>query len=519
MTTTKTATKSATQRNQRTTSSTRKPRRTAERSSPLADVGVPSPYALAESIVGHRIDWDTVVDRRALLEQVFQTPYADLFSPSNGSPLYIGQDRRDDGTVTRRRPSLRRGDAAEIDVEDVRTLADLVARFDRTKAADIPVRSVESGGSDLVVRLGETAPQRDSRWSRIFDDRLIDILFPHRLGYHPDGLSWSDGGRFYNEGTEFLDPVQGQVGDCYLIAAMSSVAWSMPFAIVDRNRATAVDNESFRHQIGFTGNDGVETVEVTDQILLASWGGTQFARSSETGEVWPAVYEKAYAKWRLGEPTDYPAIPNIAGGDPSIACRQLTGLRDYRNWHNSYTPAQILDLVKAHTTSGRTTTPMVSWTHGNDGENPNDASDIAYRDANVVAGHAYSVLGWMQRREYVFDAVDLHHLYRIQPTIPDWPVPGPDPSPFIGGSIPVTTANRVALEARLAWPLRSRRVDYVVLRNPWGYCEGSGPSVAAGSHRGFDISWWRHIPLGTNGVFAMELNAYHRYFAGTGGAH
>ena len=112
-----TATKKATQRSTRSASPPRKPRRTAERSGPLADVGVPSPYALAESIVGHRIDWDAVIDRRALLEQIFETPYADLFSPSNGSPLYIGQDRRDDGTVVRRRPSLRRDDAGETDFD------------------------------------------------------------------------------------------------------------------------------------------------------------------------------------------------------------------------------------------------------------------------------------------------------------------------------------------------------------------------------------------------------------------
>ena len=99
------------------------------------------------------------------------------------------------------------------------------------------------------------------------------------------------------------------------------------------------------------------------------------------------------------------------------------------------------------------------------------------------------------------------------------PRPGPDPGPFVGGSIPVTTANRAALEARFAWPLRSRLVDYVVLRNPWGFCEATGSSVASGTDRAYDISWWRDIPLGTNGVFAMEISAYHRYFAGTGGAH
>ena len=110
--------------------------------------------------------------------------------------------------------------------------------------------------------------------------------------------------------------------------------------------------------------------------------------------------------------------------------------------------------------------------------------------------------------------------------IPDWtipdgpfPGPGPDPGPFVGGSIPVTPANRMYLETRFRFPLRTRLVDYVVLRNPWGYCEATGSSVTSGAHRAHDISWWRDIPLGTDGVFAMEIGAYHRYFAGTGGAH
>jgi hypothetical protein len=42
--------------------------------------------------------------------------------------------------------------------------------------------------------------------------------------------------------------------------------------------------------------------------------------------------------------------------------------------------------------------------------------------------------------------------------------------------------------------------------------------VAAGEHRAVDVDWWRSIPLGADGVFAMEINAFHRYFAGTGGA-
>ncbi|MEO6629283.1 MAG: C2 family cysteine protease [Aquihabitans sp.] len=522
-------TSTTTKANSRSATKTRVPKRPAATAkggrdaAPLADIGVASPYALAEMISRRHIDWDSVPNRPALLEDVFQTPYQDLFDPASGSPLYIGQQVQSNGSVVRSRPDFDRErlakEDASIDFEGVRTMADLVERFGSAHLAEIPIRSLFGMQTGLHLDLGETMDARQRRFAGLFDLELIDILFPLQLGYHPPGYTWQDTGSFFNEATEFFDPVQGGVGDCYFIAAMSSVAWAMPHVIVDRNRATGVDNQRFKHQIGFYGPSGVENVEVTDNILVSSGGYTTYATSKEAGEIWPAVYEKAYAKWRLGEVSDFPAIPNIAGGDPSMACAALTGLADYRNWHNSFTAPQILQLVKNHTTNGRTTTPMISWTYGSGPE-----GDVAYRDANVVAGHAYSVLGWLQRTEWQldrhFDPID------IIPRL-DWPypAPGPGPEPFRGfvggGASSALDASQVHnLELRRAGiNLRPRQVDYVVLRNPWGYCEGTGPSVASGDYRAVDTDWWRTIPLGVDGVFAMEINAYHRYFAGTGGAH
>jgi len=503
-------------------------------SAPLADIGVPSPYALAELIAHRSIDWNAVPNRPALLEQIFQTPYGDLFDPASGSPLYIGQTLRSDGSVLRQRPEFSHGSGkarseasrfdTDADLSDVRDLAQLVKRLGTQSLSDVPVRNAFTSANSVVVELGETASARSLRFERLFDRGIIDILFPELLGYHPAGFTWQDVGRFYNEATEFLDPVQGYVGDCYVIAAMSSVAWSMPYVVADRTRATGMDNESFVHQIGFHGAQGLEQVEVTDRILVSNGSSVEYARSKEPGEIWPAVYEKAYAKWRLGEPTDYPAIPNIAGGDPSIACVALTGLSDYRNWHSSFTASQILQLVKDHTTNGRTTTPMVAWTYGS-----GQQADVAYRDANVVAGHAYSVLGWMRRNELVRSS---RITDEIIPAVirPDLPTPGPGPLEVRAGT-PIGTGVSDDLVGRLDAGVAGRwtpgglfdhvvrPVDYVVLRNPWGFCEGTGPSVATGAHQARDVDWWRSVPLGADGVFAMEINAYHRYFAGTGGAH
>lgn len=514
----------------------------------LAHTGVPNPYALAELLTGRRIDWANVADRHALLEDIFQTPYRDLFDPANGSPLYIGQSVQADGSVRRARPdwaALRAADAPpagpssvelvndavaeqhaahgnRADVRQVRSLSDLVKQLGSGKPGDVPIRRLVDLGSSVVVEFGETTAARDLRFSRIFDRRLIDILFPLGLGYHPDGMNWEDTGRFYNEATEFLDPIQGAVGDCYLIAALSSVAWSLPFTIGDRTRATGMDNESFVHQIGFHGSKGLELVEVTDRVLVAG-SNPQFARSKEAGETWPALYEKAFAKWRLDEPTDYPAIPTIAGGDPSEACAQLTGLAAYRNWHDNYSTAQILQLVKSHSVDGRTTTPMVAWTF-----DTGTGHDVDYADADVVANHAYSVLGWMRRLEWRTDQVFVPDLVEQVVT---GPIIGPGPVQRSGSPATVASLGRAegaAFPARRSdidavplsglFGLSPRWVDYVVLRNPWGTSEATGSAVAAGTDVTRDISWWRSIPLGVDGVFAMEINAFHHNFAGTGGA-
>jgi hypothetical protein len=469
----------------------RKLRRTE---SPLANTGVPNPYALAEIIANRSIDWDHIDNRPALLEEIFQTPYAQLFDPANGSPLYVGRVQRPDGTIVRERPRLKDHadstssdlDAVDVpDVSDVRTFTELAQRLGVKSLADLPIRAVRSTRTGTVVEFSETAKAHTQRFERIFDSRVLDILFPRERGYHPDGFDWTDEGRFYNEGTEFLDPVQGGVGDCYFIAALASVAWSMPLAVADKTRATGHDNQSFKHQISFFGNAGWSSVEVTDRILT-SGGRPTFARSAEAGEIWPAVYEKAYAKWRLGTSDDFPAIPNIAGGDPSMAARALTGLQDYRNWHSSFTAAQILDLVKSHSTGGRTTTPMVAWTHGGDSAE----GRVAYTDANVVGDHAYSVLGWMRRYEPI-------RRLTVDPPI-----------------LPARAASVLD-----TYQLTLRPVDYIVIRNPWGFFEATGSAVAGGTHQAVDVDWWRTITLGQGGVFAMEVSAFHRYFAGTGGAH
>jgi hypothetical protein len=487
-------------------------------STKIPNTGVASPYALAELVLRRRINWDSVPNRPALLEEILQTPYENLFDPTLGSPLYVGQNRNKDGSVSRSRPEFSTETASDAkrntNTQAVSNLAELVDALGGKQLAEIPVRALASGlGGRLIVELGESLKARSERFGRLFRPELIDILFPKlELGYHPAGMTWKDGGRFYNEAAEFFDPVQGAVGDCYLIAALSSVAWARPFTITDAARATGSDSESFSHRMTFYNNGTQQNFEVTDKILIDDNGNVPFCRSSESGETWPSLYEKAYARMRLNEASDFPAIPNIAGGDPVGASAQLTGLTPTYMWHSSFTAAEVLAAVQSHSSQGRTTSPMTAWTYGDGAE-----ADIAYRDANVVAGHAYSVLGSMRRNEFRRDRIDIRkELFPIE--IPDVFPPVPEPGPFLQLSSAGLTATRFA-ESNLIDHISIKGVvpvDYLIVRNPWGFSEATGSSTTGGSHQARDVDWWRNVQLGSNGVFAIEVNAFHRYFAGIG---
>jgi hypothetical protein len=491
--------------------------------------GAPSPYALAELATGRAVDWSAVSDRVSVLEEIFDTPYSELISAAD-SPLFYGSNFRDDGTVVRERPfrtphdvrdnDAEREDAGLPDVASARTLAELVSALDDPSLEDVPVRGAAFSKGRLVAELGETDSLRDRRLARFFDERLLDVLFPVERGYHPPGFSWQDTGRFFDETAEFFDPVQGQVGDCYLIAALASVAWASPHTISDRTRAIGPGQDAFTHRISFFRDGGWQSVEVSDRVLVAN-GGSQgyYARSAEPGEIWPGVYEKAFAKWRFGTSDDFPQIPDLAWGDPVGAAVNITGGSGYYRWHSSFTASQILTTIKSHSVSGRTTTPMVAWSHG--GGSPE--ATTAASEAGIVASHAYSVLGWLRRTEWVRrHRFDLHAPLRIPELDLAVPRPEPGPLPVAGPAVGGLAGPEIVRPDRLIDSILDQwvpvSVDYVVLRNPWGFAEGTGSSTATGGYTARDVDWWRTTTLGQGGTFALEIGAYHRYFAGTGGA-
>lgn len=433
-----------------------------------------NPYALAELIAGRKLNWKEMPDTRRMLEDILQTPYEELFDPIYEGPLYTGlQLNRNMQLEPVRSPLLDievRLDINDfeqpIDALDIRTLADLGPRFNTEDIGKIEVQHAEMEGS-RYLRLMLRLPERD-RWQRLAQVLTKDIVAsisydPKTVGnskdWTPPNGTWSDPGTFFNEAAEFFDPIQGSVANCYYIAALAAVAWAKPHLIRHITRATGLNNQQFTNIIYFykpdSGGQIDKQIEVTDSVPLTAGGNFIYARSSEAGEIWPAVYEKAYAKLKTGTSGDHPDITATAWGDCVWATAQLTGGKRHYYSNPDHSADALWNLVRANSLSRRTFNPMTAWTY-----NSGTATEkkIIYSDANIVASHCYTVLGWDYRN--------------------------------------------------------GRK--YIVLRNPWGNTEATA-SVATGNWFAYDISWWRPVNLATiDGTFAIEASAFKTYFAGMG---
>jgi hypothetical protein len=417
------------------------------------------------------------------LEDVLDTPYEELFDPVFEGPLYLGMRLDAQGRIEQVRSPLLDVEFKDdiTDLEDpeynapleIRTLADLGPRYQVADIGTIPVLHFEEAGRHhlrLVIRTPHG--QRLERLARLLPPETVRaIAFDPTMSPDldlvlPKGGTWAEKGRFFNETAEFFDPIQGSVGNCYLIAAQSAVAWTRPFLIRHMTRATGMQQQQFTNLVQFfPKKPGVyevastpDSVEVTS-LLPVKNGNLIYARSFEAEEIWPGVVEKAFAKWKTGHTGDWPWIPATAKGDPVLATAQITGGKPQKWLTKDLSAQELYNKILANSRFNTTINPMTAWTYDTgDGKKKTDGSKLAYGDVNIVADHAYAVLGHGR----------LHGQY------------------------------------------------FVILRNPWGHTEATFGTLNT-SILLRDISWWRPIDLNvSDGVFALEMQVFKEYFEGLG---
>jgi hypothetical protein len=194
-----------------------------------------------------------------------------------------------------------------------------------------------------------------------------------------------DGDLFVN-GISPEDVVQGQIADCYLVAALSATAKAHPDLIANGIKPAGRGGFEVRFfERGYSGKYTEVWVKVDADLATAKGGSSPaYARSGEKNErgmeLWPAIYEKAYAVWKKG----YDKMGE--GGSSQAALEALCGNR-VQSTTLSYTPEdQIWKKLQAASKDGAMMKAASAGTHGKDQE------DI-YKDTNLYAWHAYTLMG------------------------------------------------------------------------------------------------------------------------------
>lgn len=170
------------------------------------------------------------------------------------------------------------------------------------------------------------------------------------------------------------DALQGQVGDCYFISALAAVARSRPELLqraVQANRDGTYTVTFFERR---SASAKPSPVAVTiDGTFANRRGRLEYAAARETRELWPMIFEKAYAQWKGG-------FDAIEGGMSATAIEALTGLSpDFFAVTSDSKPDQLFQRLKEATAGGACAVAL---------SKPWDPSE-----QGVVADHAYTLLG------------------------------------------------------------------------------------------------------------------------------
>lgn len=395
-------------------------------------IGIINPRALVEAVLGQEVDWKQA-DSNRLIEEVLERDYQDLIT-NKDSILFAGRDEK---VTVRKEPDLE-------DLQATVNLNDLNSKV----GAGLKVANLEKRGNRISLDL--VIPEmRDKVLSRNhLTPKLKELLIPNAAPTRNSGNNeFCENGLFVNYSPNRYDSImQGAVGNCYFLAALSSIAWVHPGILnrIDIDQSGSDDPLRYYHYFAGGGHKDSD-----------GWGGTNskyytegyqalpvYGRSRDwkNGDNWVSYWEQMYASYRFGGSDIRAAILSTNGGWPDYALREISGSRWWAmsTFHlksNSESALRSLMFDKTDS-SWKTNVPMTAWTY---------STNLS----NLPIGHAYSVLGVI----------------------------------YLSGDY------------------------YVIIRNPWGHTEPSGGGMLSGeylkNHFGKNEKWrfsdW-------DGIFAMRTD-------------
>lgn len=190
------------------------------------------------------------------------------------------------------------------------------------------------------------------------------------------------GAAVYSQFPTYTDPVQGIARNCYLVASLASMAWVNPANITKRISTTSKNGQTGEN-VSFTQGPG--TVFVSRKFCLDANGNFQYCRSSQGGELWPSIYEKAYARaFLIGGPSES-NWDTFNWDAVSWEGNSLQGLARLYSGSSFQYAASSIDsggiLNSFVDPYGKTKYPAIAWTPP--GGNP----------SGISSDHTYSLLG------------------------------------------------------------------------------------------------------------------------------
>ena len=454
------------------------------------NVGAINPYALVEAVLGHKLDRSSTNVAR-IISDILQTDYDELFDMKHNSVLYVGlklneKERRAEELNRQDIKILQKQDLETPDLSRVQKLGDLEQiGLEDVNQTKVKMARLQNGKLHVVLNAHSIARTLSNR---NITRTLNELASPFRVEDErswgvPPNCAWRNieetvfenstrrvlsdfnnrfrlGFQDYNNMNMFADsnhvrridgPIQGATSNSWLIAAMFSVFWADPTAIHQIFRGDGLKHNRLRHNIKFHDKGGrnnadTRTIQVDYEVPINKTSNEPvYCRASGGTDYWPALYEKAFAMWIMHSNSDRPDITQTAHGDPIKAMAQIDGREPQYYFTEKHD--DLAGYVRHYCVGFKTMSPMCAFTY---------ASGNMFRGSNLVANHAYSILGW---------------------------------SNYGDG-------------------------QYIIIRNPWGVTEPRGLMSYPGLLDRVEPAFWPPACLlDSEGVMAVEAHAFREYFA------
>jgi hypothetical protein len=229
----------------------------------------------------------------------------------------------------------------------------------------------------------------------------------------PAALRYAAKPRIVGERLDFLDPVQGNIPDCGLISALIASAFVDPDALRQRLIDSGLNAQRPAHALPFFAKNRPPAVLVQAEFPVTPADQPVYARSSEVGEGWPALIEKAYAMWFAVPVISWiPAAPDIDNIDaatyqgighqfPRDVLEHLWGGDAEKDTSNRFFGRLVGEQARPPLVHAQTRVALravIAWTYPTAVETGIQRA-YATSVTGITRNHAYAVLGVAQLKD------------------------------------------------------------------------------------------------------------------------